>query len=411
MRRLVPALLVLASALVTLASFEGAARLFVRPSAVGWGVLRGRELPPRRLVPQPSSPDFDPDLPVAERTAQGEPLTQGDLCGIFREDPEIGYTWAPSRRSRRGWWRSNALGARADGETSPSVPAGKRRVLVFGDSFAAGTRLPGESAWTAQLSRLRQDLDVVNLGVDGYGMGQSYLLFRRVREAVGWDAALFLLVPGQDLWRDVNVSRWLGENWPSYTPMPRFVLDGAGLRLVPGPYPRGTLVYARDWPEASPVLREHLRAYDRFYDPLLHESPPILGRLVTWKLFAVMRGEQRRAARRAHLERDLDGEAFTLCRRLLVRAAGEARAEGKGFLLAVLPAEAEVRAMRASAGDRVRWRNLLARLRAVGLPTLDLAPAVTSGEVDHGADGTHYGPKVSARMAAAVASELRLPSP
>ena len=40
---------------------------------------------------------------------------------------------------------------------------------MFGDSFAAGTRLPHEQTWTSQLQALRPDLEVVNFGVDGYG--------------------------------------------------------------------------------------------------------------------------------------------------------------------------------------------------------------------------------------------------
>ena len=178
MRRSIPLLVVLGSALAALLLFEVGARLAVRPSQVAWGTLGRRELPPLPLVPQASSPDVDPDLPAGS-------LTQGDLYGIFQEDPEIGYTWAPSRVSRHGWWRANALGARADVETLPSVPAGKHRLLVFGDSFAAGTRLRGVDTWAARLAGARPDLDVVNFGVDGYGMGQSYLLFRRVRERVG----------------------------------------------------------------------------------------------------------------------------------------------------------------------------------------------------------------------------------
>ena len=264
MRRSIPLLVVLGSALTALALFEGGARLAVRPSPVAWGALGRRELPPLRLVPQASSPDFDPDLPAGPPGADGDALTQGDLYGIFKEDPEIGYTWAPSRVSRHGWWRANALGARADAETSFSVPAGKHRLLVFGDSFAAGTRLRGVDTWAARLQEARPDLEVVNFGVDGYGMAQSYLLFQRVRERVDWDAAVFLFVPRQDPWRDVNVSRWVGDRWPSYIPLPRFVLAGNDLRLVRGPYPKGTDVYVHDWPEASPTLRHHLRLYDRF---------------------------------------------------------------------------------------------------------------------------------------------------
>ena len=282
-------------------------------------------------------------------------------------------------------------------------------MLVFGDSFAAGTRLPGAETWAAQLQALRPDLEVVNFGVDGYGVGQSYLLFQRVREELDWDVALFVFVPRHDPWRDVNVSRWVGDSWPSYIPMPRFVLEGDDLRLVPAPYPKGTDVYRHDWPEASPTLRHHLRAYDYFYDPLLFESPPVVGHLVSWKLLAVWMAERRKAVKRRAIVDDLDGEAFTLCEHLLLRAQQDAAAAGKEFHVAVLPADGEAPAMRGSEGARQRWARMVGRLQGRGLHVVDLAPALVAapaGDLDHGADGTHYGPRASAQLANALARAL-----
>ena len=43
---------------------------------------------------------------------------------------------------------------------------------------------------------------------------------------------LLMFVPGVDLWRDVNVVRELGEAWKMRAVMPRFVLDGEGIRLI-----------------------------------------------------------------------------------------------------------------------------------------------------------------------------------
>jgi hypothetical protein len=409
MRRYLPVLVVLGTVVGVLAVFEGVVRLRVRPSKVCWGTLGKRELPPWRIVPGPASPDFDPNLAVPARTARGDTLTRGDIAGIFQEDPEIGFVWAPSRASRHGWWRANALGAREDGETPRAVPEGRRRLLIFGDSFAAGTRLPGPSTWTAQLERLRPDLDVVNFGVDGYGMGQSYLLFRRVRAQLDWDAAVFLFVPRHDSWRDINVSRWVGERWLSYAPQPRFVLAGEGVRLVSPPYRQVADFYASNWPQASPELRQHLRAYDRFYDPLLYEPPPVVGHLVSWKLLALWMAERRGQVKRKAVIDDLDGEAFTVCERVLRRAGDEAEGAGRALIVALLPAENEVRAMRSSPGACARWRRIVERLQASGLLVVDLAPALVEApveDIDHGADDSHYGPRASARLAAALSRAL-----
>jgi hypothetical protein len=93
---------------------------------------------------------------------------------------------------------------------------GSRRVAVFGDSFAAGTRVPQESTWTGSSKRNRPGLEVVNFGVDGYGMGQALLLDRRMRDRIDYGVALYVFVPWHDPWRDVNVVRYLGEGWNSF---------------------------------------------------------------------------------------------------------------------------------------------------------------------------------------------------
>jgi hypothetical protein len=224
-----------------------------------------------------------------------------------------------------------------------------------------------------------------------------------------WDAVVFVFVPRHDPWRDVNVSRWVGDRWASYIPLPRFVLAGSDLRLVRAPYPRGTDVYVHDWPQASRTLRHHLRAHDYFYDPLLFESPPVVGRLVSWKLLAVWMAERRKSVKRRTAAEDLDAEAFTLSARILTLAREEAERTGKRFHVAVLPVDGEVPAMRGSAGARSRWQRKVDRLREEGLEVVDLAPALLSapaGDLDAGADGSHYGPRASAHLAEELARAL-----
>jgi hypothetical protein len=77
--------------------------------------------------------------------------------------------------------------------------------------------------------------------------------------------------------------------------------------------------------------------------------------------------------------------------------------------VAVLPADGEAPAMRRSAGAWQRWRRMVHRLQAAGLDVVDLAPALVSapaGDLDQGADGTHYGPRASVHVAHALARAL-----
>jgi hypothetical protein len=216
-------------------------------------------------------------------------------------------------------------------------------------------------------------------------------------------------VPYHDPWRDVNVIRYLGERWGSSSPMPRFVLDGEGIRLVPPLYPRGTTVYERDYPEASPELRAHLRAYDRFYVPALYE-PALATRLMFWKLIVARRERHTQKLTRRAIGTDVGGEAFELSRRILLTARDEGRTAGRRVVVVVLPVERDLEVLDRLDKARVRWRAIVDSLQARGLEVLDLAPALSvlpPEERDSGIDGTHYGPKMSRAIARASAEGVR----
>jgi lysophospholipase L1-like esterase len=65
-----------------------------------------------------------------------------------------------------------------------AVPA-KRRIAVVGDSFTFGLEVRYEDTWPYQLERaLGPEFRVLNLGVDGYGVDQAFLRYRR--DVLAW---------------------------------------------------------------------------------------------------------------------------------------------------------------------------------------------------------------------------------
>jgi hypothetical protein len=190
---------------ITLALAEIGLRLLMAPSEVSGGRLLGIELPPLQAFPG-SLNAWDTSAEAAGRLFQGGPLTYGDLWGIHREDSILGYTALENARSRRGWWQSNDVGARA--RRSVSTDPGPR-LLIFGDSFAQASRVRQEDAWASVLDAMCPELDVVNFGVDGYSMGQAYLRYRALGRVLEHDVMLLMFAPSVDLWRDVNTLRSL----------------------------------------------------------------------------------------------------------------------------------------------------------------------------------------------------------
>src|SRR5205823_5709389 len=82
-----------------LALIEVVGHALVKPSPLSYGTFLGRELPPFRVAPACNKPP-----PAATDTSawylglvvDGHRITVGDIYGMFREDPVLGY--APRER-------------------------------------------------------------------------------------------------------------------------------------------------------------------------------------------------------------------------------------------------------------------------------------------------------------------------
>ncbi|MBZ0270081.1 hypothetical protein K8I85_18165, partial [bacterium] len=97
-----------------------------------------------------------------------------------RYDPELGWANRPSVRidDLYGPGRSlttNAQGFRAPCEYAERIPDGTIRLLCSGDSFTLGWGVDDADTWPAQLERLDERVETINLGQGGYGIDQAYL--------------------------------------------------------------------------------------------------------------------------------------------------------------------------------------------------------------------------------------------
>ena len=99
-------------------------------------------------------------------------------CAV-RHDGRYGHSYVPGVTLRvpheRGAYflRTNRAGFRSDEEFGPRD--GKPRVVVFGDSFAAGDGVANAERFTDRLAR-DLDVEVLNKAVSGSGPDQQLLL-------------------------------------------------------------------------------------------------------------------------------------------------------------------------------------------------------------------------------------------
>jgi hypothetical protein len=158
-------------------------------------------------------------------------------------DPSLGWKNKPGASVPRafpsGDVRINDQGFRADRHYGVTPP-GHRRVLAIGDSFTFGFGAGNGLDWPAQLECLDPALEVINLGVCAYDMGQIVLAYETAAERFPHDTVVLGFL-NWDLNRSLNDYTATGFSRPLFR-----IRDGR-LALtnvpVPSPKPPGSSVY------------------------------------------------------------------------------------------------------------------------------------------------------------------------
>jgi len=151
-------------------------------------------------------------------------------------DPELGWTVAPDRRSADGLYFSSAEGLRS---ARPNVRladgTSRARVALIGDSNAFSLEVPFHESWGYHLER-RLGVPVLNFGVDGYGLDQTYLRYRR--DVRAWRPQVVVIsLMGHELLRTMAVYPFVSFLWPPCVVKPRFTIERGELRLLNAPLP------------------------------------------------------------------------------------------------------------------------------------------------------------------------------
>ncbi len=102
-------------------------------------------------------------------------FAQGKKFFINQIDNDLGYTLGKDKET--GLYKTNKQGFRANREYQFLAPKDKLRVATFGDSFVFCDDEKNEDAWPFVLENSVDNLEVLNFGVPGYGLGQSYLRY------------------------------------------------------------------------------------------------------------------------------------------------------------------------------------------------------------------------------------------
>ena len=147
-------------------------------------------------------------------------------------DPRTGWTPRPGFRGQANGRGApltfTEAGLRGGVEVPTARVPGRRRIVVIGDSFTFGEGVGDDEAYPALLERRLADTDVLNLGVHGYGHDQAVLRYEALGARYRPDVVVLGFV-AEDAHRNLLAFRDYAK--------PRFVPDGADLRLEGTPVP------------------------------------------------------------------------------------------------------------------------------------------------------------------------------
>lgn len=180
----------------------------------------------------------------SELTAQSRRIVNGAApwgtweATYFVYDPELGWTVGRNRRSPDGLYFSSIEGIRSAAQgVRMADRAARFRVALIGDSNAFSFEVPFKDSWGYHLERfLGDNVQVLNFGVDGYGIDQMYLRYQR--DVRPWKPRVVVIgFIAHDLARTMAVYPFVSFGWPGYVVKPRFAIENGELKLLNVPLP------------------------------------------------------------------------------------------------------------------------------------------------------------------------------
>lgn len=158
--------------------------------------------------------------------------------GYIRFDRKLGWSISENSVSNDGLYKSNSDGVRADKIYSLSIPNGKRRITTFGDSFTHGDQVHNHETWQSIMESKIKSLEVINFGVGGYGLDQTYLRF--LDDGIKYDSDIVLIgYMTENIYRNRNRFRpFYTKNTGIPFSKPMFKLVNGRLTLIPSYFSR-----------------------------------------------------------------------------------------------------------------------------------------------------------------------------
>jgi len=313
----------------------------------------------------------------------------------FVYDSILGWTVGRNRYSKDGLYFSSIEGIRSPrtGMTFAST-APKHRIAIVGDSFTFGLEVHYEQTWGYHLElRLGPEYQVLNFGVDGYGVDQAYLRYER--DVRSWRPDVVVLgIINHDISRTMGVYGFL--TFPESEmpfPKPRFVLREDRLVPLNLPLPTPDSIFAKNSITQLPFIEydgsfQRTEWERRFY----HDAYSIrllLSRYPRWPVPGPNVSDE--------AMQSINGELL----RSFVRMARE---QGSTPIVVYFPSRSDFETASRSSGGRVA-KEVLETKR---IPYLDMTDCVSKISPDERFVTRHYSPATNVAVAECLRERIKV---
>jgi hypothetical protein len=275
----------------------------------------------------------------------------------------------------------NSLGFRDHERPLEKAKDGKR-ILVLGDSFTEALQVEFEETFHAQLeehlrAKLGPSFDLVSMGLPGVGTAQEMTLYERLGSRFSPDVVLVMW-----FWNDLQ------DNNPAVKTNPSFRLGPGPDELVPVPWQKAvgsegllnTFVRSNRIQLVSLLARAYRRLWLRAQERIAgapsatpsatpeaspsapSSSPPVPTSAPTLPTSAP--------------PLDRQSESWEITRRILKRFRDETNERGAKLVVAMIPCREEL-------DQHPTGEHLAALCRGLGIPSVDLAPALRAARAAH----------------------------
>ena len=318
----------------------------------------------------------------------------------FVYDSFLGWTVGRSRSSSDGLYFSSVEGIRSSrAGISFAGPPARHRVAIVGDSFTFGLEVRYEETWGRQLElMLSPEYQVLNFGVDGYGVDQAYLRYQR--DVRSWRPDIVILgIINDDLSRTMGVYAFLKFlEWEMPFPKPRFVVRDKALIPLNLPLPTPESIFTKKTITELPFI-EYDQSFQRaewewnFYH-YAYSIRFLVSRFPRWPVAGPPVSDE--------VMKSINGELFR-------SFMGLARKEGSTPIVVYFPSKSDFAAVSTPGVGLTRVAKEV--LQASGIPYLDMTGCVSRVDPSKRFVVRHYSQATNAAIAECLRDSIRELSP